>query len=183
MTRYRKPSAADEAIAERNRFRAGLANDDGLVTIENFAEMQIRAETAERLVISRDKDISALSRALTTGQEQFETMKLSRDEEKAIVNRIWGMFGNPAYEFLDGKSIYDLVQDGLDAIQLLSRYREGHRQPSGQECYVNLEQGDYRCADCIEADRLTGFERQLRKMNEDRMNRLRESLNSPNNGL
>ena len=104
-------------------------------------------------------------------------------EEKAIVARIWSMFGNPAYEFLDGRSIYELVQDGLDAIQLLRKYREGHRQPSGQECYVNLEQGDYRCSDCIEADRLTGFERQLRKMSEDRMNRLRESLNSPNNGL
>ena len=37
----------DEAIAERNRFRAGLAEDDGLVTVENLAEMQIRAEKAE----------------------------------------------------------------------------------------------------------------------------------------
>jgi hypothetical protein len=110
---------------------------------------------------------------------RFEDWK----EEYDIVSRIWTMFGNPAYPFLDGRSIYDFVQDGLDAIQLLSHYREGHRQPSGQECYVNLEQGDYRCADCIEADRLTGFERQLRKMSEDRVNHLRESLNSSNNGL
>lgn len=104
-------------------------------------------------------------------------------EEHDIVARIWSMFGNPAYEFLDGKSIYDLVQDGLDAIQLLGRYREGHRQPSGQECYINIEQGDYRCSDCIEAARLTGTERALRKMADERMARLRESLAQPNNGL
>ena len=104
-------------------------------------------------------------------------------EEKEIVDRIWSMFGNPAYPFLDGKSIFDLVQDGLDAIQLLVRYREGHRQPSGQECYVNIEQGDYRCADCIEADRLTGVERHLREISAARMERLRASLAQPNNGL
>jgi hypothetical protein len=115
--------------------------------------------------------------------EHIKVLESQLAEEKAIVTRIWEMFGNPAYEFLDGKSIYDLVQDGLDAIQLLSKYREGHRQPSGQECYVNLEQGDYRCPDCIEADRLTGFERALRKMKEDRMNHLRASLAEPNNGL
>jgi hypothetical protein len=113
----------------------------------------------------------------------IDSLEAQLAEEKSIVNSIWQMFGNPSYPFLDGRSIYDLIQDGLDAIQLLARYREGHRQPSGQECYVNLEQGDYRCADCIEADRLTGFGRQLRKISEERMNRLRESLNSPNNGL
>ena len=115
--------------------------------------------------------------------EHIKVLESQLAEEKAIVSRIWSMFGNPAYEFLDGKSIYDLVQDGLDAIQLLGRYREGHRQSSGQECYVNIEQGDYRCVDCIEADRLTGTERMLRKMADERMNKLRASLASPNNGL
>jgi hypothetical protein len=115
--------------------------------------------------------------------EHIRALEEQLAEEKDIVNRIWEMFGKPSYEFLDGKSIYDLIQEGIDAIQLLSSYREGHRQPSGQECYVNLEQGDYRCADCIEADRLTGFERQLRKMREETMNRLRESLYKPNNGF
>lgn len=105
------------------------------------------------------------------------------DEERNIVNRIWSMFGNPAYEFLDGKSIYDLVQDGLAAIQLLGRYREGHRQSSGQECYVDIEQGDYRCSNCIEADRLTGIERALRKMADERMAKVRASLAEPYNGF
>lgn len=115
--------------------------------------------------------------------EHIRSLEAQLAEEKAIVNRIWEMFGNPSYPFLDGRSIYDLVQDGLDATQLLSRYREGHRQPSGQECYVNIEQGDYRCPDCIEADRLTGFERVLRKMADERITRLRVSLAQPNNGL
>lgn len=115
--------------------------------------------------------------------EEARQLENELAEEKAIVSRIWEMFGNPKYEFLDGRSIYDLIQDGLDAISLLSHYREGHRQPSGQECYVNIEQGDYRCADCIEADRITGIERQLRRMSEERIARLRENLAKPNNGL
>lgn len=116
-------------------------------------------------------------------ETKLEQMTTCCEEEKAIVNRIWEMFGNPEYEFLDGRSIYDLIQDGLDAISLLSHYREGHRQPSGQECYVNIEQGDYRCADCREADRITGMERQLRRMADERLARLRENLAKPNNGL
>lgn len=122
---------------------------------------------------------ATMNEALTGDYVRYEDY----DEEWGIVNRIWEMFGNPAYDSLDGRSIYDFVQDGLDAISLLSRYREGHRQPSGQECYLNIEQGDYRCADCIEADRITGIDRALRKMQEDRMNRLRTSLAQPNNGL
>jgi hypothetical protein len=116
-------------------------------------------------------------------RETVTALESALAEEKAIVTRIWEMLGNPAYSFLEGRSIYDLVQDGLDAIQLLSRYREGHRQPSGQECYLNIEQGDYRCTECIEADRLTGMERALRKMADERMERLRASLSEPNNGF
>lgn len=122
---------------------------------------------------------ATMNEALTGDYVRYEDY----DEERNIVSRIWEMFGNPSYPFLDGKSIYDLVQDGLDAIQLLGRYREGHKQPSGQECYVNIEQGDYRCSDCIEADRLTGMERALRQMADERMARLRASLAEPNNGF
>lgn len=104
-------------------------------------------------------------------------------EEASHLNRIYEMLGNPAKPFLDGRSIYEVVQNGVDAIRLLSNYREGHRQPSGQECYVNIEQGDYRCPDCIEADRITGMQRVLNEMSAARISRLRESLAKPNNGL
>ncbi len=122
---------------------------------------------------------ATVNEALTGDYVRYEDY----DEERNIVNRIWSMLGNPAYPFLDGRSIYDVIQDGLDGLQLLGRYREGHRQPSGQECYINIEQGDYRCTDCIEADRLTGMEHAYRTRREIHLKRLRESLNSPNNGL
>lgn len=122
---------------------------------------------------------ATMNQALTGDYVLYEDY----DEERSIANRIWGMYGDPSYECLDGKSIYDLVQDGLDAIRLLAHYREGHRQPNGQECYVNIEQGDYRCPDCIEADRLTGAERMLREMSENRLRLLRSNLREPNNGL
>ena len=48
---------------------------------------------------------------------------------------------------------------------------------------VSLDQGDYCCPDCIEADRLTGMERKLRKMWDARVNRLRESIAQPFNGF
>jgi|GEM_PF-5907022 len=113
----------------------------------------------------------------------IESLESDLREQKAIVSRIREMFGNPDYPFVEGKTIYDLIQDGIDAIQLLSRYREHHCQPSGQQCYVDLEKGDHRCADCIEADRLTGVERVMRKMSENRIRCLRESLARPNNLL
>ena len=115
--------------------------------------------------------------------EEVYALQSQLDEERAIVSRIWAMFGNPAYEFLDGRSIYDLIQDGLDAVQLLSKYREWHIQSNGQQCYVDITQGDYRCADCVEADRITGMQRKLNEMSAARVARLRESLAQPNNGL
>lgn len=48
---------------------------------------------------------------------------------------------------------------------------------------IAKEQGDYRCVNCIEADRLTGMERALRKMADERMERLRASLALPDNGF
>lgn len=32
-------------------------------------------------------------------------------EERAIVDRIWNMFGRPSYEELNGRTIYDLIAD------------------------------------------------------------------------
>lgn len=122
---------------------------------------------------------AAMNEAATGDYVRYEDYS----EQVSTLNRIYEMLGNPAKPFLDGRSIYDVIQDGLDAIQLLHHYREGHRQPSGQECYVNIEQGDYRCADCVESDRITGMERQLRRMADERIARLREHLAKPNNGL
>lgn len=40
----------------------------------------------------------------------IERIERERDEEKAIVDRIWDMLGRPSYEELAGRSIYDLIR-------------------------------------------------------------------------
>lgn len=49
------------------------------------------------------KFIDSLRAELAALQERY-------DEEVAIVNRIWAIFGTPSYEELEGRTIYDLVQ-------------------------------------------------------------------------
>lgn len=57
---------------------------------------------------------------------QAEVAELRRryDEEVAIVNRIWAIFGTPSYEELQGKTIYDLVQAAQDESQQVAELRE-----------------------------------------------------------
>lgn len=51
-----------------------------------------------------------LKRALTTAQVDLAAANERAEEEKAIVNRIWSMFGNPSYKELNWRSIYDLIE-------------------------------------------------------------------------
>lgn len=161
-------------------------SEDGSEKIR-YAYRGLSPDGGNRIAVEGDycraDEALAIEVELEQSRRALEQMQAMHEDEKAIVTRIREMLGNPAYEFLNGQSIYDIIQNGLDAIQLLSRYREGHRQPNGQECYLNIEQGDYRCADCIEADRLTGMERALRSMSQRRIDGLRNSLAKPNNGL
>ena len=101
---------------------------------------------------------------------------------KADMRLVYEKFGNPDFPFTDGRTIFDLIQDGVDAIQLLHRYRDGHKV-GVQECYLDIERGDFRCPECIEADRLTGLTRMLDSYREERIRHMRESLAQPNNGF
>lgn len=40
---------------------------------------------------------------------EIERLRAELAEEKAIVTRIWELLGNPSYEELKGRSIYDLI--------------------------------------------------------------------------
>ena len=64
--------------------------------------------------MSREPTVHELQSALT--------------EERAIVSRIWALFGNPTYKDLGGRSIYDLVQAAIDAKPLHTKIAELHEQ-------------------------------------------------------
>jgi hypothetical protein len=44
-------------------------------------------------------------------QRDNERLQIERDTEASIINRIWKQLGNPTYEELKGRSIYDLIDE------------------------------------------------------------------------
>lgn len=45
---------------------------------------------------------------------EIERLRTKLDEETKIVDRIWELLGNPGYDDLKGRSIYDLIQELID---------------------------------------------------------------------
>lgn len=56
-----------------------------------------------------DEEITSLQSELAQLREQVESLTRERDDQAAIVARIWKMLGSPTYEELAGRSIYDLI--------------------------------------------------------------------------
>jgi hypothetical protein len=73
------------------------------------------------------EEIDRLETALAESQQR-------EAEEKAIVDRIWDIFGRPSYESLHGKTIYDLI---TDLQQENDRLREGMRHYANRNNWVN----------------------------------------------
>lgn len=55
-------------------------------------------------------------------EHRLANMKVQRDTEAAIVNRIWHIFQSPTYQQLRGASLYDLVEEALS--MAVSAYRK-----------------------------------------------------------
>ena len=56
---------------------------------------------------------------LEASERELSITKEVLSEEKAIVDRIWAILGNPTYEQLAGRSIYDLIKAKDEEIQRL----------------------------------------------------------------
>lgn len=56
------------------------------------------------------RELAATASARDVWQRQYEERDTELQTEKDIVNRIWAIFGNPSYEELNGRSIYDLIE-------------------------------------------------------------------------
>jgi restriction endonuclease len=66
-----------------------------------------RIQTTEWL----NQRIDHLEAVIRESQIQSTESEQREAEEKAIVDRIWDIFGRPSYESLHGKTIYDLITD------------------------------------------------------------------------
>jgi len=52
-----------------------------------------------------------MSHKLNNIQSAVDYWKERYEEERAIVDKIWAILGNPTYKELKGKSIYELIED------------------------------------------------------------------------
>lgn len=93
------------AVNELQRLRSDNAQLQYALEQSETRYSELRAELATlKHDIERHVQIAAdLATENAALQERY-------DEEVAIVNRIWAMFGMPSYEELEGRTIYDLVQ-------------------------------------------------------------------------
>lgn len=56
----------------------------------------------------RDSEIDKL-------KAEAKHLRTLNDDAHAVIARIWAIFGNPSYEELKGRTIYDLVQEAANA--------------------------------------------------------------------
>jgi hypothetical protein len=93
-----------------------------LVHEKHFLAMQQRAERAEEdaerykdsMSFTEAKALDAardLRLALAAAQERAERAERQFEEEKLIVDRIWDQLGRPSYDALNGRGIYDLIDE------------------------------------------------------------------------
>jgi hypothetical protein len=111
------------AIAAANRYalnlRAGIpdrSREPGLGPPTDMAVSRVLLaerpdmdrKEADRLAVKVNDALAALGAPDLLSR--LQSAEQERDEQAAIVSRIWAMFGNPSYEELAGRSIYDLIE-------------------------------------------------------------------------
>ena len=119
------PDTVDEGFvtdAEAKALRNAL--NEALPT-EHTAAVTAALEAAERRVAEIREENEALKEDLASymeianaeandcavAQQCAREAEQRVSEETAIVNRIWSMFGNPSFDSLKGRSIYDLIAE------------------------------------------------------------------------
>lgn len=81
------------------------------------------SDLADTGVVLRLLDaLDAADARVATLQAERDALQLRYDEECEIVARIWRMLGDPSYEDLGGRDIYDLINDALAAEVTLSMF-------------------------------------------------------------
>lgn len=76
-----------------------------------------RADASDEDCRTDDGDI------MREADEALKAKDAEIDIAHAVVSRIWSIFGNPSYEALAGRTIYDLVQQAVDRSADVARMR------------------------------------------------------------
>ena len=84
-----------------------------LIKFANTAEEKIKALEAEIEALKEKKsgcqNCTTLVAEITMVTNDYFELRRELADERAIVDRIWMLLGNPSYEELKGLSIYDLI--------------------------------------------------------------------------
>lgn len=102
-------------------------------------------------------DLTAVNAESCDALQRAEKTEAELADEKAIVDRIWDMFGRPSYADLGGNSIYDLIAEVQDDSRQLARYREEEKvlpkEPQGIAAMRVTASTEYlaRCYDKLRA--------------------------------
>lgn len=120
--RARADAQIEQLVDERDAAEETVSQIYFLVTgrspewSNEFGHEQATEEIVEATTLLRDSVKAERARAeaavemIEGFQREIAAQQERYNEEVAIVNRIWAIFGTPSYEELQGKMIYDLVQ-------------------------------------------------------------------------
>lgn len=75
---------------------------------------------SDHLITSGHYDITPEQERQLDDEREIEHLKNLNADAHAVIAKIWGILGNPTYEQLEGRTIYDLVET---AVKDAERYR------------------------------------------------------------
>lgn len=92
----------------------------------------------DHLITSGHYDITPEQERQLDHEREIEHLKSLNDDAHATISRIWAILGNPTYEQMGGRTIYDLVESAVkdaDRYSFLknhcsSHYPMTHEQPA-----------------------------------------------------
>lgn len=90
----------------------------------DHAQTQCPYQWVHDTVAERD----ALLLKLDSAEQARDNARVLYDQEFAIVARIWTLYGNPSYDDLKGRSIFDLVKESIDRAQSAESRLDSVRQ-------------------------------------------------------
>ncbi len=125
----------DDARKKADATADKLAHLEAALTVaeqdkELYRERWLSCVTPEEATRLRDEVKSAADRLAALERELADS--------RAIVDRIWNIFGRPSYEALAGRSIYDLVQAAADAERERDELRELLSRPEIDDFHDGL---------------------------------------------
>lgn len=81
--------------------------------IYQTAAINHRVEETEYGIYTHFSDYEKLETEKDAFITALHNERVNFKQEEKIINRIWEIFGNPSYEELEGKSLYDLIEQSL----------------------------------------------------------------------